>query len=96
MPTEQKYAIHENLMEWLPQQILSRQGGRAQGDGMVLADAQAGRAIDRDRPGQFYGMCTIHTITGEVFTKTTYRMEEQWRNNKVYRAVVEDYQVLDE
>jgi len=42
-------------------------------------------------------MCTNYTITGEVFTKTTYRMEEQWEGtNKVYRAVVEDYQVLDE
>ena len=100
VPTEQqKYAIHENLMEWLPQQILSlvkedEPRVTVYGFGQTLKPAE--RSIVT-RPGQFYGMCTNYTITGEVFTKTTYRMEEQWEGtNKVYRAVVEDYQVLDE
>jgi hypothetical protein len=34
---------------------------------------------------------------GEVFTKTTYKLEDQWEGtNKVFRAVIEDYQVLAE
>ena len=100
VPTEQqKYAIHENLMEWLPQQILSlvkedEPRVTVYGFGQTLKPAEQSIVT---RPGQFYGMCTNYTITGEVFTKTTYRMEEQWEGtNKVYRAVVEDYQVLDE
>ncbi len=49
------------------------------------------------RPGQYYGMCTNYAVVGEVFTKTTYKIEEKWEGtNQVFRAVVEDYQVLAE
>ena len=100
VPTEQqKYAIHENVMEWLPQQMLSlikedEPRVTVYAFGQTLKPAEQSIVT---RPGQFYGMCTNYTITGEVFTKTTYRFEEQWEGtNQVYRAVVEDYQVLEE
>jgi hypothetical protein len=100
MPTDQqKYAIHENVMEWLPQQMLSlvkEDEPRV----TVYAFGQTLKPGEQSivtRPGQFYGMCTNYTITGEIFTKTTYRFENQWEGtNQVYRAVVEDYQVLEE
>ena len=100
VPTEQqKYAIHENVMEWLPQQMLSlvkedEPRITVYAFGQTLKPAEQSIVT---RPGQFYGMCTNYTITGEVFTKTTYRFEEQWEGtNQVYRAVVEDYQLLEE
>ena len=49
------------------------------------------------RPGRYYNMRTNYAIVGKVFTKTTYKLEEQWEGtNQVFRAVVEDYQVLAE
>ena len=99
-PTEQqKYGIHENVMEWIPQQVLSllkEDEPRV----TVYAFGQALKPAERSivtRPGRYYGMCTNYSIVGEVFTKTTYKLEEQWEGtNQVYRAVVEDYQVLAE
>ena len=86
-------------MEWIPQQVLSllkEDEPRV----TVYAFGQALKPAERSivtRPGRYYGMCTNYSIVGEVFTKTTYKLEEQWEGtNQVYRAVVEDYQVLAE
>ncbi|MDP6252849.1 MAG: hypothetical protein QGI20_13005, partial [Verrucomicrobiota bacterium] len=99
-PTEQqKYAIHENVLEWIPQQILSlikedEPRVTVYGFGQALKPAENSVV---SRPGQYYGMCTNYAVVGEVFTKTTYKIEEQWEGtNQVFRAVVEDYQVLAE
>ncbi|HJO08938.1 MAG TPA: hypothetical protein QGH16_03755 [Verrucomicrobiota bacterium] len=99
-PTEQqKYAIHENVLEWIPQQILSllkedEPRVTVYGFGQALKPAENSIVT---RPGRYYGMCTNYAIVGEVFTKTTYKLEEQWEGtNQVFRAVVEDYQVLAE
>ena len=100
LPTEQqKYGIHENVMEWIPQQILSllkEDEPRV----TVYAFGQALKPAENSivtRPGRYYNMCTNYAIVGEVFTKTTYKLEEQWEGtNQVFRAVVEDYQVLAE
>ena len=100
VPTEQqKYAIHENVMEWIPQQILSllkEDEPRV----TVYAFGQALKPAENSivtRPGRYYQMCTNYAVVGEVFTKTTYKLEDQWEGtNKVFRAVIEDYQVLAE
>ena len=100
VPTEQqKYAIHENVMEWIPQQILSllkEDEPRI----TVYAFGQALKPAENSivtRPGRYYQMCTNYAVVGEVFTKTTYKLEDQWEGtNKVFRAVIEDYQVLAE
>ncbi|MDP7048739.1 MAG: hypothetical protein QF721_04750 [Verrucomicrobiota bacterium] len=100
LPSEQqKYGIHENVMEWIPQQILSllkEDEPRV----TVYAFGQALKPAENSivtRPGRYYGMCTNYAIVGEVFTKTTYKLEEQWEGtNQVFRTVVEDYQVLAE
>jgi len=99
-PTEQqKYAIHENVLEWIPQQILSllkEDEPRI----TVYAFGQALKPAENSivtRPGRYYQMCTNYAVVGEVFTKTTYKLEDQWEGtNKVFRAVIEDYQVLAE
>jgi hypothetical protein len=99
-PTEQqKYAIHENVLEWIPQQILSllkEDEPRV----TVYAYGQALKPAENSivtRPGRYYNMCTNYAIVGEVFTKTTYKLEENWEGtNQIFRAVVEDYQVLAE
>ena len=100
LPSEQqKYGIHENVMEWIPQQVLSflkEDEPRV----TVYAFGQALKPAENSivtRPGRYYGMCTNYAIVGEVFTKTTYKLEEQWEGtNQVFRTVVEDYQVLAE
>ena len=100
VPTEQqKYAIHENVLEWIPQQILSllkEDEPRI----TVYAFGQALKPAENSivtRPGRYYQMCTNYAVVGEVFTKTTYKLEDQWEGtNKVFRAVIEDYQVLAE
>ena len=100
VPTEQqKYAIHENVLEWIPQQVLSllkedEPRVTVYGFGQALKPAENSIVT---RPGQYYGMCTNYAVVGEVFTKTTYKLEERWEGtNQVFRAVVEDYQVLAE
>ena len=99
-PTEQqKYAIHENVLEWIPQQILSllkEDEPRVTVYGFGQALKPADNSIVT-RPGRYYQMCTNYAVVGEVFTKTTYKIEEKWEGtNQVFRAVVEDYQVLAE
>ncbi|HEX7862016.1 MAG TPA: hypothetical protein VF773_16910 [Verrucomicrobiae bacterium] len=86
----------DRAVEYIPQQILSL----LQADDprfVVYAFGQslkpAPRSLTTDP--NYYHMCTNYQITGEVITKTTFRVEGQPRDtSNPLRAVIEKYEVV--
>jgi len=86
----------DRAVEYIPQQIL----GLVQRDeprfvvysfGQSLKPAPRSLSTHPD----FYNICTNYQITGEVITKTTFRVEGELRNPaNPLRTVVESYQIL--
>jgi hypothetical protein len=86
----------DKAVEYIPQQILSLVQ-RDEPRFVVYSFGQslkpAPRSLTTDP--SFYHMCTNYQITGEVITKTTFRVEGQPRNpQNPLRPVVEKYEIL--
>jgi hypothetical protein len=86
----------DRAVEYIPQQIMSllqRDEPRfvVYAFGQSLKPAPRSLTTDPD----FYHLCTNYQITGEVITKTTFRVEGQPQNpNNPLRPVIEKYEFL--
>jgi hypothetical protein len=86
----------DQALEYIPQQILSllrKDEPRfvVYAFGQSLKPAPRSLTTDPD----YYHMCTNYQITGEVITKTTFRVEgEPRRQREPLKAVVEKYEIL--
>ena len=96
MPQDVQSAWTDKAVEYIPQQILSL----LQRDEPRFVVYAFGQSL-KPAPGSltsdpnFYHMCTNYQITGEVITKTTFRVEGQSMNqSNPLRPVVEKYEIL--
>jgi hypothetical protein len=86
----------DRAVEYIPQQILSLVQ-RDEPRFVVYAFGQALKPAPRSLSTHpdFYNICTNYQITGEVITKTTFRVEGELRNpGNPLRTIVENYQIL--
>lgn len=86
----------DKAVEYIPQQILSLLQ-RDEPRFVVYSFGQSLKPAPRSLTSDpnFYHMCTNYQITGEVITKTTFRVEGQPRNQRdPLRTVVEKYEIL--
>jgi hypothetical protein len=86
----------DEAVERIPQQIMSLLK-RDEPKFVVYSFGQSLRPAPHSlvTSADFYNLCTNYQITGEVITKTTFRVEGELRNpNNPLRAVVESYNVL--
>jgi hypothetical protein len=86
----------DEAVERLPQEILSLLQ-KDEPRFVVYSFGQSLKPAPRSlsTSAEFYNICTNYQITGEVITKTTFRVEGDLRNpNDPLRTVVEDYRVL--
>jgi hypothetical protein len=86
----------DKAVEYIPSQILSLLR-RDEPRFVVYAFGQALKPAPRSLTSDpnYYHMCTNYQITGEVITKTTFRVEGQPRSQTdPLRAVVEKYELL--
>jgi hypothetical protein len=85
----------DEAVERIPQQILSLLA-RDEPRFVVYAFGQSLRPAPRSltTSANFYNLCTNYQITGEVITKTTFRVEGDVTGPEPLRAVVENYKVL--
>ncbi|MGV3771502.1 MAG: hypothetical protein ACO1QB_01280 [Verrucomicrobiales bacterium] len=94
--TQPLYAFTDEVVERIPQQIMSL----LQLDEprfVVYSFGQSLRPAPRSlvTSAQYYGLCTNYQVTGEVITKTTFRVEGDVSDpSNPLRAVVENYKVL--
>ena len=90
------YAWTDRIVEQIPMQILSLLQ-KDEPRFVVYAFGQALQPAPRsiETSAAFYGLYTNYQITGEVITKTTFRVEGELNNPaNPLRTVVEDYKVL--
>lgn len=86
----------DRAVEQIPQQILSLLQ-RDEPRFVVYAFGQSLKPAPRSltTSADFYNLCTNYQVTGEVITKTTFRVEGELRNPaNPLRAVVESYNIL--
>ncbi len=100
-PAQVQFGISDAAYERIPQQILSLLK-EDEAYVAIYAFGQSLKPSDRSivtAPGVYQNLCTNYQITGEVATKTVVRFFEpqpQSRTNRVYKAVVESYNVLSQ
>jgi hypothetical protein len=91
-----RHVWNDRAVEYIPQQILSLLK-RDEPRFVVYAFGQSLKPAPRSLTSDpnYYHMCTNYQITGEVITKTTFRVEGEAMNARnPLRAVVESYQIL--
>jgi hypothetical protein len=95
-PAQMNKIFVDEAVERIPQQIMSLLK-RDEPKFVVYAFGQSLKPAPHSlvTSADFYNLCTNYQITGEVITKTTFRVEGELRNpNNPLRAVVESYNVL--
>lgn len=95
-PRQVQHVWTDRAVEAIPQQILSLLQ-RDEPRFVVYAFGQALKPAPRSltTSADFYNLCTNYQVTGEVITKTTFRVEGELRNAaNPLRAVVESYNIL--
>jgi hypothetical protein len=91
-----RHVWNDRTVEFIPQQILSLLQ-RDEPRFVVYAFGQSLKPAPRSvsTSADFYNLVTNYEITGEVITKTTFRVEGELRNPAdPLRTVVESYQIL--
>lgn len=95
-PAQMNKIFVDEAVERIPQQIMSLLK-RDEPKFVVYSFGQSLKPAPHSlvTSPDFYNLCTNYQITGEVITKTTFRVEGELRNpNNPLRAVVESYNVL--
>lgn len=95
-PLQVQHVWTDQAVEYIPQQILSLLK-TDEPRFVVYAFGQSLKPAPHSlvTSAEYYNLCTNYQITGEVITKTTFRVEGELRSSSnPLRAVVESYNVL--